>query len=347
MKIHEKYMDRCLQLASNGFPATLPNPSVGAVIVVDDRIIGEGFTSAYGGPHAEVNAINSVSDESLLKKATIYVSLEPCSHFGKTPPCSDLIIARKIPKIVIGTIDPFAKVAGRGIEKLLKAGREVIVGVREKECQKINKRFFTFHEKKRPFIILKWAETLDGFIAPDPITRTKNEPVWITNSHSLQRVHQLRASEQAILVGTNTVIQDNPSLTTRDFQGENPLRVVVDRELKIPLGSTVLNGQSKTLIITEKQQENSENLEYITVDFSENLPQKICDILFTMQIQSMIIEGGAKTLQSFIDAELWDEAWVFTGNKTFQKGIKSPVFEGILTQKQAILEDNLRIYIPS
>jgi len=339
-------MDRCLQLAQNGFPATMPNPSVGAVIVVNNKIIGEGFTGPYGGSHAEVNAINSVHDEKLLKKATLYVSLEPCSHYGKTPPCSDLIIAKNIPKIVIGTVDPFAKVAGRGIEKLLRAGREVIVGVLEEECQKINKRFFTFHKKKRPFIILKWAQTLDGFIAPSPEKREKKEPVWITNTYSRQIAHKLRTQEQAILVGTNTVLQDNPSLTARDWHGKNPLRILMDRKGKIPAEASVFNGKTKTLVFTEKQQKNSTNLEFIEVDFSKNPSIQICNILFEKEIQSLIIEGGAKTLQSFIDAELWDEAWVFTGNNQFYKGIKSPVFQGILTEKRTILEDILRIYSP-
>lgn len=339
-------MDRCLQLAQNGFPATMPNPSVGAIIVVNNKIIGEGFTSPYGGPHAEVNAINNVRDEKLLRKATLYVSLEPCSHYGKTPPCSDLIIAKNIPKIVIGTVDPFAKVAGRGIEKLLKSGREVIVGILEEECQKINKRFFTFHKKKRPFIILKWAQTLDGFIAPNPEKRDKKEPVWITNTYSRQIAHKLRTQEQSILVGTNTVLQDNPSLTARDWYGNNPLRIVIDRKGKIPAEATIFNGDTKTLVFTGKRQNNSKNLEFIEVDFSKNLPIQICNILFEKEIQSLIIEGGAKTLQSFIDAQLWDEAWVFTGNNQFHKGIKSPVFQGILTEKRSILEDVLRIYSP-
>ncbi|HEA30251.1 MAG TPA: bifunctional diaminohydroxyphosphoribosylaminopyrimidine deaminase/5-amino-6-(5-phosphoribosylamino)uracil reductase RibD [Leeuwenhoekiella sp.] len=340
-------MDRCLQLARNGFPAAMPNPAVGAVLVVNDQIIGEGYTSAYGGPHAEVNAINSVRNENLLKKATLYVSLEPCSHYGKTPPCSDLIIAKNIPKIVIGTVDPFAKVAGRGIEKLFTAGREVIVGALEEECQAINTRFFTFHKKKRPFIILKWAQTLDGFIAPSSDKRDRKKPVWITNDYSRQRVHKLRTEEQAILVGTNTVLQDNPSLTARDWHGNNPLRVVIDREGKIPTDSTVFNGETKTLVFTEKQQKNQQNLEFIEVDFNKNLPEQICSVLFEKEIQSLIVEGGTQTLQGFIDAQLWDETWVFTGNNSFQKGIKSPVFQGKLTEKQAILEDILRIYSPT
>ena len=226
-------MLRCLQLAKNGLGSTYPNPMVGSVIVYEDRIIGEGWHQQAGQPHAEVNAVNSVNDQSLLDKATIYVSLEPCSHFGKTPPCSDLIIAKGIKKVVIGTVDPFAEVAGRGIKKLIDAGCEVLVGVLEQECQQLNKRFFTFHQKKRPYIILKWAESLDGFIAPEAKSRSSREPVWITNSYSKQLVHKWRAEEQSILVGTKTVEADNPSLTTRDWSGKSPTRIVLDRELKI------------------------------------------------------------------------------------------------------------------
>ena len=219
MKIHEKYIRRCIELAKNGLGTTHPNPLVGSIIVYKDEIIGEGWHKKAGEPHAEVIAINSVKDKSLLPKATIYVSLEPCSHFGKTPPCCDLIIANIIPNVVIGTMDPFAKVAGNGIKKLVEAGKNVIVGILEDECNELNKRFFTFHNKKRPYIILKWAESLDGFIAP--LTKVKKEPVWITNDYSRQLVHKWRSEEQAILVGTNTIIDDNPSLTTRDWTGNN------------------------------------------------------------------------------------------------------------------------------
>ena len=227
MNIHEKYIKRCIELAKNGLGATYPNPLVGSVIVYKNKIIGEGWHQKAGAPHAEVNAINSVKDESLLNKSTIYVSLEPCSHFGKTPPCSDLIIAKGIKKVIIGTVDPFAEVAGRGIKKLMEAGCEVQVGILEKECQDLNKRFFTFHQKKRPYIILKWAQTTDGFIAPK--VQEKREPVWITNQYSKQLVHKWRSEEQAILVGTNTAIADNPKLNTRLWNGKNPVRVVIDK----------------------------------------------------------------------------------------------------------------------
>ena len=230
MKSHEVYISRCIEIAKNGLGNTRPNPMVGAVIVSNNKIIGEGYTSAYGGSHAEVNAINSVGNKSLLKEATLYVTLEPCSHFGKTPPCSDLIIKHKIPNVVIGCIDDNIKVAGQGIKKLKNAGCKVIVGVLEHECKTHHKRFFTFHNKKRPYIILKWAETPDGFIAPK--TKQEQKPVWITNSYSRQLVHKWRSEEQAILVGTNTVLEDNPSLTTRTWTGENPIRVVIDENEK-------------------------------------------------------------------------------------------------------------------
>ena len=239
MKIHEKYINRCLQIAKNGLGTTRPNPMVGAVIVYNEKIIGEGFTSPYGQAHAEVNAINAVKDKSLLSQSTIYVTLEPCSHYGKTPPCSDLIIDNKIPNVVIGCIDDNPEVAGKGIQKLRDAGCNVIVGVLEKDCKTHLKRFFTFHNKKRPYIILKWAETKDGFIAPQ--TKDEQKPVWITNIYSRQLVHKWRAEEQAILVGTNTVIEDNPSLTVRDWYGNNPIRIVLDRNSKLDTSFSVFN----------------------------------------------------------------------------------------------------------
>jgi diaminohydroxyphosphoribosylaminopyrimidine deaminase / 5-amino-6-(5-phosphoribosylamino)uracil reductase len=231
VKIHQKYIKRCIELAKNGLGTTYPNPLVGSVIVYNEEIIGEGWHRKSGEPHAEVNAINSVKDKSLLSKSTIYVSLEPCSHFGKTPPCCDLIIANKIPNVVIGTIDPFAKVSGSGIKKLIEAGKNVTIGILEDECKELNKRFFTFHTKKRPYIILKWAESSAGFIAP--IFKEKQEPIWITNSFSRQLVHKWRSEEQAILVGTQTVLDDNPKLNTRDWNGQNPIRIILDRTGKI------------------------------------------------------------------------------------------------------------------
>ena len=341
---HEIYMKRCLQLAANGLPAAMPNPSVGAVIVHNDTIIGEGFTSAYGGNHAEVNAVQSVKNTSLLKEATLYVSLEPCSHFGKTPPCSDLIIRHQIPKVVIGTIDPFAKVAGKGIEKLKNAGCEVVLDVLKDECVTSNKRFFTFHQHKRPYIILKWAQTQDGFI--DKI-RNEHDPVqpnWITNTHARQLVHKWRSEEAAILVGTNTAITDNPKLNTRDWHGKSPVRVVLDRNLRIPTNYALFDQSVKTIVLTEQKESSSENLIYETIDFSANIAQQICTVLYKHELQSVIIEGGKQTLQTFIDENLWDEARVFTGAISFENGVKAPVFQGKLQTQTSILENSLDIY---
>ncbi|MEW7290439.1 bifunctional diaminohydroxyphosphoribosylaminopyrimidine deaminase/5-amino-6-(5-phosphoribosylamino)uracil reductase RibD [Aquimarina sp. 2304DJ70-9] len=344
MAIHEKYIKRCIQLAKNGLGTTYPNPLVGSVIVYDDRIIGEGWHYQAGEPHAEVHAIRSVKDHSLLKDATIYVSLEPCSHYGKTPPCSDLIIEKGIKKVIIGTIDPFSKVSGTGVQKLMNAGCDVIVGVLEKECTALNKRFFTFHKKKRPYIILKWAQTLDHFIAPE--TRNDRAPIWITNSNSRQWVHKWRAEEQAILVGNQTIIKDNPKLTTRDWPGSNPIRIAIDTSGKIPTDSAIVDKTVSTIIITREEfrKENSKNLTYEVINAREEILHELCTILHKHEIQSIIIEGGTHTIQSFIDENLWDEARVFEGNTTFDNGIKAPILKGNLFSEEKIIDDTLRIY---
>jgi diaminohydroxyphosphoribosylaminopyrimidine deaminase/5-amino-6-(5-phosphoribosylamino)uracil reductase len=327
----EKYMDRCLQIARNGLGTTRPNPMVGAVIVLNDTIIGEGYTSAYGGPHAEVNAINSVANKKDLKQATLYVSLEPCSHYGKTPPCSDLIIANEIPRIVIGCKDDNPEVAGKGIEKLRDAGRDVTVGVLEEKCKNHHKRFFTLITKKRPYIILKWAESIDGFIAP--LTKNKKQPVWLTNQYSRQLVHKWRSEEQAILVGNNTVKEDNPRLTVRDWTGDNPARFVLGR-LKTDIKNfNVTDNSAQTILLNED-----------SIDFSKPVAQQVCNRLFKSNVNSLIVEGGTQTLQSFIDTGLWDEARVFTGNLTLGAGIKAPKIKGKLKSQKNILNDTLRIY---
>lgn len=325
---------------------------VGCVIVLENRIIAEGFTSSYGGNHAEVNAINAVKDKSLLERATIYVTLEPCSHFGKTPPCSDLIIKHKIPNVVIGCVDDNIQVAGKGIEKLKNAGCHVTVGVLEKECKAHHKRFFTFHNKKRPYIILKWAETIDGFIAPE--TKNGQKPVWITNVFSRQLVHKWRTEEQAILVGTHTVLQDNPSLTARDWAGQNPIRIVLDKNEQLPKNVHVFNTEAKTIVLTQKPEDekplnndhelNTWNTEFIDWNLKTKIAQQICNVLYNKNINSVIIEGGAKTLQLFIDANLWDEARIFTGNIAFKKGVKAPHFSGTLISEENIQSDILKIY---
>ena len=324
-------MERCIELAKNGFGTTYPNPLVGSVIVCNDQIIGEGWHKKSGEPHAEVNAINSVKDKSLLKKSTIYVSLEPCSHFGKTPPCCDLIIEHKIPNVVIGTIDPFALVSGNGIKKLQENGKNVAFGILENQCNELNKRFFTFHQKKRPYIILKWAETSDGFIAPT--TKNEQKPVWITNEFSRQLVHKWRSEEQAILIGTQTAIDDNPKLNTRDWKGNNPVRIVIDKNNRISKENHIFDNQAKTIVISEN-----------VIDFNKNIASEIAGYLFTHQIQSVIIEGGRQTLQTFIDANLWDEARIFKGNALFNNGIKAPVLNRNPIRKEQICNDELLIF---
>lgn len=344
MKIHENYITRCIQLAKNGLGRTYPNPMVGSVIVYNNKIIGEGWHQRSGEAHAEVNAVNSVKDKSLLSKSTIYVSLEPCSHFGKTPPCSDLIIASGIKRVVIGTVDPFEHVAGKGIKKLMDSGCEVMVGLKEKECWDLNKRFFTFHQKRRPYIILKWAQTHDGLIAPE--VQNEREPVWITNKYSKQLVHKWRSEEQAILVGTNTAVADNPQLNTRLWEGKNPVRVVIDRNLRVPEDSVLFDGNVKTIVFTENSNPDriKKNISFEPVDFSSEIAKQICNILYKHELQSVIIEGGSKTLQTFINAGLWDEAKVFTGNSQFKKGTRSPEFSGNLQHEQQLENDNLKIY---
>jgi len=323
-------MHRAIQIAKNGFGFTKPNPMVGAVIVYNNTIIGEGFTSKFGGNHAEVNAINSVLNKSLLKESTLYVTLEPCSHYGKTPPCSDLIIHHNIPNVVIGCVDNNPEVAGKGIKKLMDSGCKVTVGILEEECKQHHKRFFTYYNKKRPYIILKWAETNNGFIAPiysENVSRfEEKKPVWITNTLSRQLVHKWRAEEQAILVGTNTVIKDNPSLTVRDWTGENPIRIVLDRNSLLSKEYKVFNDEAKT------------------ITFKEQTLKEICDYLYQQNINSIIIEGGAKTLQLFIDQGLWDEARVFKGNILFRDGVKAPRFHGSLISNKNISNDTLLIY---
>ena len=331
MNLHEKYIRRCIEIAKNGLGSTRPNPMVGCVITYNSRIIGEGYTSTYGGNHAEVNAIQSVKDISLLKEATLYVTLEPCSHHGKTPPCSGLIIKYKIPNVVIGALDTNNRVSGQGISKLKASGCNVTVGILENECKEHHKRFFTFHNKKRPYIILKWAETTDGFIAP--LTKKETKPVWITNEYSLQLVHKWRAEEQAILVGKNTVLQDNPSLTTRDWKGENPNRIVIDRANKLSKDHNIFNLEAETIVVSED-----------SINFKEPIAHQICDLLHKKNINSIIIEGGQQTLQTFIDANLWDEARVFTGNVVFKNGIKSPKLIGKLVSERHIFKDILKIY---
>ncbi len=345
MKQEEFYMQRCIELAQKGIGSARPNPSVGCVIVHKDSVIGEGYTSAYGGPHAEVNAIQSVREKRLLEKSTLYVTLEPCSHFGKTPPCADAIIAHKIPKVVIGCLDTYSLVSGKGIARLKNAGLTVRVGVLEHECKEQHKRFFTIQNKKRPYIILKWAETRDGFIAPQ--TKEKNRPVWISNEASQQLVHKWRSEEQAILVGTNTAIVDNPKLDVRNWGGKNPVRILLDRTLRTPLDSNLFDGSVQTIVFTAAKKNfflSKKNVTYRQMDFSKNRELQICQTLAKENIQSVLVEGGREVLQSFIDAGLWDEARVFIGDVDFKKGVLAPKLNEIKTTEFKIKDTLLNFY---
>lgn len=320
-----KYMTRCIQLAAYGAGRVASNPMVGAVIVYKDEIIGEGYHRCYGEAHAEPNAINSVKNPDLLKDCTLYVSLEPCSHHGKTPPCADLIISKGIPRVVVGTLDPNPKVAGNGIRKMQEAGIEVVSGVLEKECLELNKRFFTAMTKKRPYITLKWAETKNGFIDLKR-NNADTSALKLSNELTSTLVHKQRAENQAILIGTNTSLLDNPTLTTRNWPGKNPIRIVLDRSGKIPTDYHLLDGSTRTIVFTEKAQANSKNVEYIAVDFeNEALLDNILNRLYELNIYSVLVEGGAALLHSFINKDLWDEATVEQAHIKTGNGVKAPV----------------------
>lgn len=332
-------MRRCLDLAQKGLGNTYPNPMVGCVIVCDGRIIGEGWHKKAGEAHAEVNAIQSVENKEWLKNSKLYVSLEPCAHFGKTPPCSDLIVAHQISEVVIGTGDPFAQVNGMGIRKLEKAGIKVKLGVLEKECRELNKRFFHFHQHKKPFVILKWAQTADGYMATET-----GEQKWITNSFSKQLVHKWRTEERSILVGYKTAKFDNPQLNARLWAGNQPLRLVIDRDLSLDADLNLFDQSQKTLVFTEKQQESQMNLNYFQMQFDENLEENILHQLYEMEIQSVLIEGGVQTLNRFISKGLWDEARILTASQSWGSGVKSPKMEGEWIEYQELANDNLKIF---
>lgn len=343
--MHEGYMKRCLELAVLGAGKTSPNPMVGAVIVRDDEIIGEGYTSPYGGPHAEVNAVRSVIDKygeerarELFEQSTIYVSLEPCAHFGKTPPCADMIVDMGFKKAVIACLDPFAKVNGMGLQKLQDAGIETEVGVLEEEAKWLNRRFFTKLKEFRPYVILKWAETSDGYFAPLEGQR------WISNNASKQLVHKWRSEEDAILVGKRTAQLDNPSLTVREWIGRNPKRILIDKNLELPENLAIFNDDAETIIFNAKKTDWKGNRKYIELEnFDLYLPQQILYQLYLMDIQSIIVEGGKKTLDLFIAAGLWDEARIFIGADSWGEGIKAPEIEGELVEGTMVGNDRLMI----
>ncbi len=338
-------MQEALNLAAIGIGAVAPNPMVGCVIVSQGEIIGRGYHQQYGGPHAEVNAIASVHQRALLPSSILYVNLEPCAHYGKTPPCADLIIQQKIPSVVIGSVDSHSLVKGRGIEKLVKAGVNVQIGVLEKACKELNKRFFMFHEQKRPYIILKWAQSKDGIIAPEVENGAAPKIHWISGMEARTLSHQWRSEEQAILVGTETVLKDNPRLTTRMVNGRNPLRVIFDRELRIPDSFYVLDQEVPTLVITEKQKDPKENLEYACLPFDQYLINNTLRLLQQKNIQSLMVEGGAYTLQAFISQGAWDEARIFTSSVQLKKGVNAPILkEALNVSVDRIGEDWLDIY---
>lgn len=317
-------MQRCLDLAAKGLGHVAPNPMVGCVIVHQDQIISEGYHEKFGAPHAEPNAIRQVSDE-VLRESTLYVNLEPCSHYGKTPPCADLIISKGIKKVVIGNLDPNPLVAGKGIQKLKDAGIEVTQAVLEKEGRELNKRFFTFHEKKRPYVILKWAQTSNRLISQWPLPENR-EDNWITGAESKKLSHEWRSQEQAILVGYNTLINDDPLLTTRLAEGLNPLRLVLAREADLPAHLNVFNKDAKTIVFNSKKSEVKNFIEYIKVDWFYKA-KELLDICYERQISSIIVEGGTNTIYAFMNLDLWDEARIFVNpSKQFNFGIGAPDF---------------------
>ncbi|HVI45904.1 MAG TPA: bifunctional diaminohydroxyphosphoribosylaminopyrimidine deaminase/5-amino-6-(5-phosphoribosylamino)uracil reductase RibD [Chitinophaga sp.] len=314
-------MKRCLELAAMGTGAAAPNPVVGAVLVHQERIIGEGYHRQFGQAHAEVNCVNSVQedDRSLIPHSTMYVSLEPCAHHGKTPPCADLIISQGIREVVIGCVDTFSAVAGKGIEKLQKAGIKVHTGMLEAACRDINRRFFTFHEKQRPYIILKWAQSNNGFMST-----LDGAPVRLSNAFSDRLVHRWRSEEMAILVGTRTAISDNPQLTNRLWTGKSPMRLVIDRELQVPRTHHLWDGSVPTVFITAQATDTNGLTEAMQLDFRNNLLPQLMERLHQRQVQSVLVEGGPYVLQRFIEADLWDEARIITGAVTLPDGQPSP-----------------------
>ena len=335
-------MQRCLDLASLGFGNVAPNPMVGSVLVYENKIIGEGFHQQYGQAHAEVNCINSVKeqDQHLIEKSTLYVSLEPCNHFGKTPPCSDLIVSKKIPKVVIACTDLSEKVNGSGIKKLSDSGVEVITGILEKEAIELNKRFFTFHQQKRPYIILKWAQSEN-----QSISGFQGKPIKISNALTDVLVHKWRSEEAAIMVGINTVMLDNPSLTTRNWTGKNSIRIVIDKDLKIEQTAKILDQSAPTIILNQHINKIEGENDFIQINFEHEIIPQLNELLYQKDVQSVIIEGGAKLLQSFIDAGVWDEARIIT-NQTMhiENGITSPTFEYKTCYKQEKIENDLIQY---
>lgn len=334
----EIYIKRCIELAQKALGKTYPNPLVGSVIVYNGEIIGEGYHKKAGEPHAEINAINSVKNPELLKDSTIYVSLEPCSYFGKTPPCANKIIEIGFKKVVIGTLDSHEKVNGKGEKLIEDAEIEVVSGILDEECKELNKRFFTFHQKKRPFIVLKWAQSGDGFMDKD------FKPFQIGNPLTKQFVHQLRREEHAILVGTNTALHDNPSLTTREVVGRNPVRILIDFDLKIPENFNVFNVEAPTLVLNSIKNSVEGHIQFIKIE-KENFIENLMKTLYERQIQSVLVEGGRFTLQQFIDAGIWDEAIIIRNkNLELENGTHAPNFPAKSYKTEIFRNNNVKFY---
>jgi diaminohydroxyphosphoribosylaminopyrimidine deaminase / 5-amino-6-(5-phosphoribosylamino)uracil reductase len=338
ISLEEIYMRRAMELAQKGLGSVSPNPMVGCVIVHDGIIIGEGYHQQYGCPHAEPNAIASVKNQDLLQESTVYVTLEPCAHWGKTPPCANLLVEKKVKKVVIGALDTNPLVAGRGIQILQAAGIEVVSRILEKEIRFQNRRFFCFMENQRPYIILKWAETADGFIA-----RKNFDSKWISNSLSRQLVHRWRAEEDAIMVATNTARYDDPQLNVRDWAGRNPTRIVLDQHRYLDHNLKLFDRSQATICYTADFSEKRENLEFVALGREFELG-KILEDIYKRKIQSLIVEGGSKLLQSFIDQNLWDEARVFRSDSVFGEGIEAPQFSGRILERNQLTRDELTIF---
>ena len=340
-----KFMRMCLELASKAEGMTYPNPMVGSVIVYKGRIIGEGYHLRSGESHAEVNAINTVKDKTKLKESTLYVNLEPCSHFGKTPPCADFIISNEIPRVITGTLDTSEKVSGKGIKRLREAGCEVKYGVIEEECRRLNRRFFTFQEKRRPYITLKWAQSKDGYLDIIRSEDHRKEPTWITGNPERILVHKWRASEQSILVGAGTVRADNPRLNIREWKGNDPLKLILSRSGSLNSGFYLTGTDNNSIVFTHNSQSDIPGA--VKVLFKDDVPSsvQIIEYLYSSGIQSLFIEGGADVLNHFILSGLWDEARIFTGEELFLKGIKAPSIGGKLFSKAVFSGSSLEVYL--
>lgn len=342
MSNDELYMRRCIELAQLGAGHVAPNPLVGAVIVHHDQIIGEGYHQRFGESHAEVNAIASVEDQSLLNEATIYVNLEPCSHFGKTPPCADLLVEKQFKRVVIGCIDSNEQVSGKGINKLKKAGIEVEINVLQDDCLKLNKRFFTFHQKKRPYVVLKWAQTRDGFVDKNRNSDEKKGINWISCPESQVLVHQWRSEEQAILVGRRTIESDDPSLTVREVEGNNPIRVVIDSQNQLNKDAKIFQDGVRTIIFNRQKTEKTGHIEYEKLQAIDT--SDILTSLYEKGISSVFVEGGSRTLQYFLVNQVWDEARIFVGKTHFGSGLKAPIIQGVPRYTETFFDDQIYYY---